>query len=182
MFIQLKPLLNEILNEIGEGSSKPFEYSQKTEDHYIIHGTTSEGSNIDILLVAMVVGNYMLGDSVYYIPGRDIENEFKDKNGMYVSFNIQSINGEAPGRAYKEINDVQYMFRLMATLKEIMLPIIQKEDISFIIYSPSSKVTDLGYTDKGKGRDILYRLFFKKEFPDAEIHGTTDKRLVILNR
>ena len=181
MFIQLKNLLNEILNEIGEGSSKPFEYSQKTEDNYTIHGTTSKGNNIDILLNAMVVGNYMLDDRAY-IPGRDIKNEFKDKNGMYVSFNIQSINGEVPDKKYDEIDDVKYMFRLMATLKEIMLPIIQKEDINFMIYSPSSKVMDLGYTDKGKGRDILYSLFLKREFPNAEVHGTTDKRLIILNR
>jgi hypothetical protein len=63
-----------------------------------------------------------------------------------------------------------------------MLPIIQKEDISFIIYSPSSKVTDLGYTDKGKGRDILYKLFIKKEFPNSEVHGNDGRRLIVLNR
>jgi len=74
------------------------------------------------------------------------------------------------------------MYRLMATLKEIMLPMIEKEDVSFITYSPSSKVVNAFSNDKGKGRDILYKLFIGKEFPNSEVYEKDDRRLIVLNR
>ena len=185
MFIQLKNLLNEILNEIGEGSSKPFEHSRKREGKYIIHGVTSKGEEVDIELtvIAPIEGNS--------IGGLSDNGPISDMDGMYVSFEIQSINGKKPDETYSEIGDSKYMFRLMATLKEILLPIIQKENIEFITYSPIHKVlgakvsTNTPHTtDEGRGRDILYKLFIKKQFPNSEpykgVSGSV--RLILLNR
>jgi hypothetical protein len=178
--MQLKSLLNTLISEVGEGNSQPFEYSATKGIasgmmDYVIKGITSKGDNIDIELSVIVGGTYLIDDIDSYNLAQ------KDGNVMYISFSIESINGETPDRKYGEINDVQYMFRLMATLKEIMLPLIEKEDVSFITYSPSSKV--LNYSnDRGKGRDILYRLFIKKEFPNSEVHENDGRRLIVLNR
>lgn len=182
--MQLKSLLNTLINEVGEGSSQPFEYSSVNGMtsgmvDYFIKGITSKGDNVNIELTIVVSGTHLIDND--YIPGYDFTQENKDEKVMYISFSIISINGETPERRYKEINDVQYMFRLMATLKEIMLPLIEKEDVSFITYSPSSKVVNFS-NDKGKGRDILYKLFIKKEFPNSEVHENDSRRLIILNR
>ena len=177
MRIQLKSLLNETINEIGEGSSQPFKYITERKGLYIIQGVTSKGEEVDIeLTVIAPVGS----DS---IRGLSDDNIIGDMDGMYVSFEIESINGKKPDRAYGEIGDSKYMFRLMATLKEILLPIIQKENVEFITYSPMSKVLDYT-TDRGRGRDILYKLFLKKQFPNSEPYEEVSSfaRVILLNR
>ena len=179
--MKLTQILNTLISEVGEGSSQPFEYlaaNGMTSGmmDYAINGITSKGDNIDIELNVVVGGTYLIDDIDNYNLAQ------KDGKVMYISFSIESINGETPDRKYGEINDVQYMYRLMATLKEIMLPMIEKEDVSFITYSPSSKVVNAFSNDKGKGRDILYKLFIGKEFPNSEVYEKDDRRLIVLNR
>lgn len=178
--MKLTQLYNELLNEVGEGSSQPFEYFKGGSNFYIIRGVTSKGDNINIDLTVLVnAGIYLISGK---IPDLDIDQEFGDAQVMYISFKIESINGKVPIRRYKEINDIQYMYRLMATLKEIMLPLIGEKDVKLITYSPSAKIINY-LSDRGKGRDLLYKLFIKKEFPNSEIHETSDgMRLVILNK
>jgi hypothetical protein len=176
--MKLTQLYNELLNEVGDGSSQPFVYFKGGSNFYIIRGVTSKGDNIDIDLTVLVGGIYLISDK---IPDLDIDQEFGDAQVMYISFKIESINGEVPDRRYKEINDIQYMYRLMATLKEIMLPLIEKKDVDLITYSPSAKIINY-LSDSGKGRDLLYKLFIKKEFPNSEMYGSGNMRLIILNK
>lgn len=172
-------LNKQLISEIGEGNSQPFEYTREDGDSYTIYGETSKGDEITISLIAVTGGEWLIktstgGDSLFAA-------ELEGQTGMYISFKIISINGESPENRYREVNDLKYMFRLMATLKEILIPIIQKKDVSFLSYSPTLKISNYK-NDEGGGRDILYSLFIKKEFPNAELHGKTDNRVTILNR
>ncbi len=172
-------LNKQLISEIGEGNSQPFEYTREDGDSYTIYGETSKGDEITISLTAVTGGEWLIKSST----GGDslLATELEGQTGMYISFKIISINGENPENRYREVNDLKYMFRLMATLKEILIPIIQKKDVSFLSYSPTLKISKY-IDDKGEGRDILYRLFIKKEFPNAELRGKTDNRITILNR
>lgn len=179
MRIQLKNILNEVITEVGEGSSQPFKYTKKNEDNYIIYGETSKGDKITISLNIVVGGDWLVEVSTENDP--KLAQELEGQNGIYISFKIDSINGEKTERSYGEVNDIRYMYRLMSTLRQILLPVVQSEDVGFFSYSPTLKFSDY-ISDKGGGRDILYKLFIKKEFPNAELRGKSDKRIVILNR
>ena len=60
------------------------------------------------------------------------------------------------------------MFRLMATIKEILLAEIKKSGIQLLRYQPSKEDDELDLDASKTGRHRLYSLFIKKAFPGAK--------------
>ena len=60
------------------------------------------------------------------------------------------------------------MFRLMATLKEILLAEIKKSKVQLLMYQPSKEDDELDLDATKTGRHRLYNLFIKKTFPNAK--------------
>ena len=60
------------------------------------------------------------------------------------------------------------MFRLMATIKEILLAEIKKSGIQLLRYQPSKEDDELDLDATKTGRHKLYDLFIKKAFPNAK--------------
>ena len=192
MHIQLKSLLNEILHEIGEGSSKPFEYEQIDQKKkgeftsltYHINATTSKGDNISLFLTIQILSVWNPNDvevderTEYYYEEHGIFELIPLVNKAQfnvadVNFTIRTINDREAdlGDMYMEVNDPQYMYRFMATLKELLGKVIKDENIDVISYSPFAKVNMTNgdfISDQGKGRDRLYSLIIKKALPASK--------------
>lgn len=181
--MKLKRLLNEIINEVGEGTSEPFEYNflgQAGEKRgWYIEGKTSDGKDVDIILEALIHTEYMddegggvpreIFDEIGKNTLKSAEVEFRIDFGKRVPYEMQ----------YIEVNDKVYMYRLMATLKRILLPFIKENEVDVIEYIPSSKGGATN-NDKGEGRDRLYALFLKKTFPNTKKFTSADNVYFVL--
>ena len=171
----------QLIPEIGEGSSKPFPFEVKNisggRSSYEIFGETSDGKkvNIGLGLVYTAFDKERIKLDLEYpntVPDNfyDFLDNFKDKflkeglSMVDVSFyiNKSEVDIDDP---FGDINDTQYMFRLMATLKKILLVEIRERKINVISFSPSESSSK---QDFGEGRYRLYKLFIKKVFPNAE--------------
>ena len=155
--------------EIGEGSSKPFKSNflgkAGNKTGWYIEGKNSEGENIDVIL-EITVYEYDRGKG---IPVQVFNELGKDTlKSASVDFRVD-YGEEAPHHiSYAEVNDKVYMYRLMATLRNILLQFIQENNIDIIEYAPIPKGTTAANSDKGEGRNKLYSLFLKKMFPNAK--------------
>jgi hypothetical protein len=140
------------LKEIGEGSSKPFPYKEDTfpleyiKDYGIgrIEYTVkaeAKGEPIDI----RVSGNFKRRRS-------KIKGGEKEYGLLDFQFGPTFGTDKTP-----TINDKTYMFRLIATLLEILKEINSKIKISFIGYEAEPR------------RHKLYTLIIKKAFPNATV-------------
>ena len=132
--------LNEaVLNEIGEGSAKPFDwkfdYSRGDESFW--RWESEEGDH-------------------YYTMKTRVNKE------GYLFVNFESTGGEG-GQKYGLVNKGE-MFRTMATVMDIIKSIVKKDkNILGIDYQPAEKGSD-----DGKSRDLLYRAFLSKAYPGVE--------------
>jgi hypothetical protein len=176
--MKLTQIYHQILQEIGEGSSKPFEYTIKREGpptQYVIDGETSKGEKEPINLFLMYAKfsefkiEYLLDhpeeEIGYDQEFVDLVKNYKEKfteglNMMTVIFD----RARNDGKGFDDVNDTQFMFRLMATLKEILMGVIKQKNINVIDFNPSESSSK---GDFGVGRHRLYKLFIKKAFPNA---------------
>ena len=74
------------------------------------------------------------------------------------------------------VNDRVFMFRLMATIKQILLKEIPNHKVDVLVYSPT-KESDSQNTEQ-TGRHRLYTAFIKKVFPNARMHVDGDDNIV----
>lgn len=176
--MKLIQLYSQVLQEIGEGSSKPFEYTIEKDtpnlSKYIIDGETSKGEKEPIRLFLMYTEfsdfgiEYLLKNperTGYDEEFVDLVKKHKEKftDGLNMVTIIFERVGDNKG-AFDDVNDTQFMFRLMATLKEILMGVIKQRNINVLDFNPSES-SNKG--DFGMGRYRLYKLFIKKAFPNA---------------
>jgi len=174
--MKLKKLLNEVINEVGEGTSKPFEFKflgrQGDVFGWYIEGKDENNEAVDVILEVTIYTEYM-DDEGGGVPLRVFDEVGKNTiKSAEVNFRITDEHN-TPGIGYIEVNDRIYMYRLMATLKRILLPFVQENDIDTIEYIPVPKGNTTANSDKGEGRDRLYALFIGKTFPNTKkfTHG-----------
>jgi hypothetical protein len=186
--MKLKPILNTLMNEVGEGTSQPFEYSLKDStvrtrsgkrgiEHsgvieYAIEAT-SKGENLEVILSVVSSGNQTPRQAGRELGNKEIETYFNDK--PYVSiFNISfAINEPDIGNTSVAnygiiVNDKVYMFRLMATIKQILLSLIEKYQPDAISYSPEERPKEK-FGDVTPARHNLYKRFIEKSLPVKKI-------------
>lgn len=169
--MKLKKLLNEIINEVGEGSSKPFGYNflgkVGNKRGWYIEGKNSKDEDIDIILEIVTRTEYK-DDGDVGIPVEVFDRLGKDTlKSADIDFRVDYGEKTPQHIGYKEVNDRVYMYRLMATLKNILLQFVSENDIDIIEYVPVPKGTTTDNSDEGEGRNKLYSLFIKKAFPNA---------------
>lgn len=185
--MKLIQLYSQVLQEIGEGSSKPFPFEVDTitkgRSTYDIMGETSKGEKVTITLslVSTIwdseeVERAFEYDSVpkeFYMFLEHFQDEFL-REGLSlidVTFLIKDSEVAVDDPFSGEVNDTQYMFRLMATLKKILLVEIRERKVNVISFSPSESSSK---ADFGEGRYRLYKLFIKKAFPNAKEYRDDD--------
>ena len=180
--------LTEILAEIGEGSSKPFEYKKtrsigKIGFAYEIAGEIRNDSGefvlqeMPIALEAVPFREMLeyIGDKLLDMEGHEVTDEYlkflgnpeplEDIYGLEILFTQKRASR---GARFDLVNDRVFMFRLMATLKEILLAEIKKSKVQLLMYQPSKEDDELDLDASKTGRHRLYSLFIKKAFPGAK--------------
>jgi hypothetical protein len=129
------------LNEVGEGSSKPYEWREDF-DEYVF--TTDSNVGYIVSLSEMSEGGKM-GIAVEFLAKTPEMDGYSSK--------IEVGRGE--------------LFRVMATIIDIIKSHLSKNpEIEFILYSPSKKT---GEGDIGNQRDKLYKIFLQKQIPGIRI-------------
>jgi len=179
--------LTEILAEIGEGSSKPFEYKKtrsigKTGFAYDIAGEIRNDSGEFVLQeMPIALEAVPFREMLEYINGKLLDMEGHEVTDEYLKFlgspePLEDIYGleilftqkrASRGARFDLVNDRVFMFRLMATLKEILLAEIKKSKVQLLMYQPSKEADELDLDATKTGRHRLYDLFIKKAFPNA---------------
>ncbi len=191
--------LYDLLTEVGEGSSKPFPYYESSGMGMIDFKNHTKGLRIGIdkknaSFVAFIIDGEAHGEKInvflrgYYIKGKNYKEFYPPPNDKELSeklgFNYQDkdalknylelhvefglLDGEEE-EAGNLVNDKVYMFRLMATIKEILLKEIEKRNPMVISFSPIKRASEDNIDSLGAGRTKLYNLFIKKAFPSAKI-------------
>jgi phosphopantetheine adenylyltransferase len=129
------------LNEVGEGSSKPYEWREDFGEYFF---TTDNNVKYIVSLEKMPEGD-KIGISVEFLA--------KTPGMQGYSSKIEVGKGE--------------LFRVMATIIDIIKSHLSKDpEIEFILYSPHKKS---GEGDIGNQRDKLYKIFLQKQIPGIRI-------------
>ena len=183
--------LTEILAEIGEGSSKPFEYKKGfmsagfSRDGGFAYEIAGEIRNdtgefvlqempIELQAVPFVEMLEYVGDKLLDMEGYEASDEYvkflgvepeEDLQGLEILFTQKKASRSA---RFDLVNDRVFMFRLMATIKEILLAEIKKSGIQLLRYQPSKEADELDLDATKSGRHRLYDLFIRKAFPNAK--------------
>lgn len=185
--------LRDLLWEVGEGSSEPFEYNQMATDtpgsfKYNINAE-AHGKNLLIRLNGYTEDWYSFSSAMTEQDIVNIEKELNlpvsdpainDFTAMYIEFGIPTKNkfnknaNNRQGIDSPLINDKVYMFRLMATIKQILVPIIDKEKINLVYYNPAKRDTEQGAASTDVGRSRLYDIFIRSSFPGAKSINSTN--------
>ena len=161
------------LNEIGEGTSEPFRYQKQDSrsdsfkyliDSYITRDGETVDSNIE--LQGVVFNEELYYQEEDFLAAAKMEEE-DTLEGIEISFyNVKADN--ATTDMFSAVNDRVFMFRLMATIKQILLKEIPNHKVDVLVYSPT-KESDSQNTEQ-TGRHRLYTAFIKKVFPNARMH------------
>ena len=173
----------KLIPEIGEGSSKPFNYKEsfRSENNfaYIIDGEV-RNDNGEFVLQEIPIRLQGIGFNItvdvddsqdWIIDGyEDIEKgKFLNVSPGTTLRGIEIIFSHI-GRenSFSEVNDQVFMFRLMATIKKVLQDEFAKNgEPDILTYSPTKQGDE--QADK-TGRHRLYNAFIKKAFPKARVY------------
>ena len=182
-----KDIIKEVklIPEIGEGSSKPFDYKKTYRGDngfsYKIDGEV-RNENGEFVLQEIPINLQGIGETVqvdyddttgdWEIDG-NIDNVAQEKGKF---FNVSPgttlkaleivFSRMGRGSSFEEVNDRVFMFRLMATIKKILQDEFAKQEPDLIIYSPTKQGDE---AVEKTGRHRLYSAFIKKAFPSARV-------------
>jgi hypothetical protein len=139
----------QTLNEVGEANLKPYKWKEVDADGYWVYTrfVTDSETQYDVDLKST---NY-IDDNLKNL--RTIEIEFSAK-----------LKGAASGSAKIVVNKGE-LYRVMATVADIVKKYIKKSKAQAIIYSPSKKSNEENF---GVQRDNLYKTFISKAFPGTK--------------
>ena len=163
------------LEEIGEGSSKPFPYTTtalskggfRSEIEGEVRSESGEKILQEIPITLVALPNRYLADEDYM--DQDLFDFFGVPEGTFLDgLDITFIRKGDVLKSFKAVNDRVYMFRLMATVKEILQKEFAKSQPDYITYSPSKEEHEEFGTASETGRHKLYSAFIQKAFPNAK--------------
>jgi hypothetical protein len=137
------------VNEVGEANLKPYKWEEVDREGYYVYTqfTTDSETQYDVDLKST---NY-IDDNLKNL--RTIEIEFSAK-----------LKGAEGGSAKIVVNKGE-LYRVMATVADIVKKYIKKSKAQAIIYSPSKKSNEENF---GVQRDNLYKAFISKAFPGTK--------------
>ena len=161
------------LSEVGEGTSEPFEYKENFRKgdtfSYLIDAYTEQDDLERSILIRLQGIAYKERVSDDMEMDRPEYFEFLDKpkgtiiNGYEIIFSIADAKGAS---TFDLVGDKVYMFRLMATIKEILQKEFGSNPPDLLNYSPTKEGSE---AVEDTGRHKLYSIFIKKAFPNAKM-------------
>ena len=166
------------LNEIGEGTSKPFPYKNKSfsDGRGFVYDIDGEVRSENGEFVLQEIPIRLNGNAISMIMDEDYTDkeilDFFGKNdgttikGFEVVFSQMRTTFLGGSSEFAEVNDRVFMFRLMATIKEILQDEFAKEDPDYMVYAPTKQGDEIAIDT---GRHKLYNAFIKKAIPNAQM-------------
>ena len=163
----------KLIPEIGEGSSKPFEFDKISKgDRHFQYEIDGEVRTEDGKFVLQSIPILLTGRATSIIMDEDYTDEeildFFGKNdgtminGLEIVFSRKTLTGNEFGT----VDDRVFMFRLMATIKIILQDEFAKADPDYIVYAPTKQGME---NAPETGRHRLYSAFIKKAIPGAQM-------------
>jgi hypothetical protein len=155
-------LPNTQINEVGEANLKPYKWEEVDREGYYVYTrfTTDSETQYDVDIKSTV---YFPAGQMESRPALEIEFTAKPKGAEGSSAKIVVNKGE--------------MYRVMATIVDIIKKYLKKSKAQAIIYSPSKKSSEENF---GAQRDNLYRAFISKAIPGVTFKQSGDFITAIL--
>ena len=144
--IKLTNILKEIINEIGDGGSKPYNYrlTRKDDDFMLYEFETDLGTHYEVTF--------------------EIEEDFsKDEEWetMNIEFGVDEKDGG--GVSYKVKTNKGEVFRVMATIVDITKSILkERKNIKTLTFTGSKD------DDDDNRRNNLYMAYIRKHIPNVK--------------
>jgi hypothetical protein len=150
------------VNEVGEANLKPYKWEEVDREGYYVYTrfTTDSETQYDVDIKSTV---YFPAGQMESRPALEIEFTAKPKGAEGSSAKIVVNKGE--------------MYRVMATIVDIIKKYLKKSKAQAIIYSPSKKSSEEYF---GTQRDQLYRAFISKAIPGVTFKQSGDFVTAIL--
>ena len=155
-------LPNTQINEVGEANLKPYKWKEVDREGYFVYTRfiTDNETQYDVDIKSTV---YFPAGQMESRPALEIEFTAKPKGAEGSSAKIVVNKGE--------------MYRVMATIVDIIKKYLKKSKAQAIIYSPSKKSSEENF---GTQRDNLYRAFISKAIPGVTFKQSGDFITAIL--
>ena len=155
-------ILPNPVNEVGEANLKPYKWEEVDREGYYVYTrfTTDSETQYDVDIKSTV---FFPAGQMESLPALEIEFSAKPKGAEGSSAKIVVNKGE--------------MYRVMATIVDIIKKYLKKSKAQAIIYSPSKKSSEENF---GTQRDNLYRAFISKAIPGATFKQSGDFITAIL--
>jgi len=150
------------VNEVGEANLKPYKWEEIDQEGYYVYTrfVTDSETQYDVDIKSTV---FFPAGQMESLPALEIEFSAKPKGAEGSSAKIVVNKGE--------------MYRVMATIVDIIKKYIKKSKARAIIYSPSKKSSEEYF---GTQRDQLYRAFISKAIPGVTFKQSGDFVTAIL--
>jgi len=172
----------KLIPEVGEGTSKPFPYKEtfRSENNfaYEIQGEVRNENGEFVLqevpIRLQAISFFQLidqEDGEWTVDGYDEKDEYGKFLNVSPGTNLKGYEIifsqiRRGGTSFAEVNDRVFMYRLMATIKEILQDEFAKSKPDLLIYSPNKKGDE---AVEKTGRHRLYNAFISKAFPSARV-------------
>ena len=155
-------ILPNPVNEVGEANLKPYKWEEVDREGYYVYTRfiTDNETQYDVDIKSTV---FFPAGQMESLPALEIEFSAKPKGAEGSSAKIVVNKGE--------------MYRVMATIVDIIKKYLKKSKAQAIIYSPSKKSSEENF---GSQRDNLYRAFISKAIPGATFKQSGDFITAIL--
>jgi hypothetical protein len=157
---QIWDLVTPVIKEVGEATLKPYKWEEVDREGYFVYVefTTDSETEYNVDLESTVY----LDKDLNNIPALGVEFLAKPKGIGGSSSKIVVNKGE--------------IYRVMATIVDIVKKYVKKSKAKAIMYSPSKK----GNEDFGSQRDKLYKAFISKAIPGVKFEQSGDYITAIL--
>lgn len=168
--------LTRLLREIGEGSSKPFDYRTQLKRRVIqVRGgtdteTITEKWSYSIDAYIEKDNQREPVDIILEIHRFDMRPNGIDRVVLMIDFHRDDQMWDLHSTKYERVNSREYMFRLMSTIMKIIKKEVADDlDINTLAYYPVDDDRKAGATDMAHSqRHKLYQAYIKKAFPGAK--------------
>jgi len=150
------------INEVGEANLKPYKWEEVDAEGYYVYTRfiTDSETQYDVDIKS----------TVYFPPG-----QMDSRPALEIEFTAKPKGAE--GSSAKIVVNKGEMYRVMATIVDIIKKYIKKSKAQAIIYSPSKKSSEENF---GTQRDNLYRAFISKAIPGVTFKQSGDFITAIL--
>jgi len=165
----------KLIPEVGEGTSEPFKYKGKNESFfgggsftYIISGEVRNDDEVRKVPIRLQGISYKerISDDMEYDRPEFFKFLNEPQGTVLKGYEIIFSQEIGDGVSFAQVNDRVFMFRLMATIKEILQKEFNKSKPDLLIYTPNKKGSE---AVEKTGRHKLYSAFINKAFPSARV-------------